>query len=92
MDDRVKIVLIEYIPDKLLVAYVAVDKHIALVPLHRQEVFKIARVGQQVKVDEKLNILLFPQYVLHKIRADEARAACNKNSFHISPSATRLRY
>ena len=92
VDDSVKIVLIEYIADKLFVAYITVDKHIAFVPLHGQQVFKVARVGQKIQIDEQLNILLLFEHILHKIRADEARAACNENSFHISPTAIRLRY
>ncbi len=59
VDDVIEIVLLEQAFHQLLVADVALHKHMAGVPFNVLQVFEVAGVGQLVEVDQQ-----YPGYFL----------------------------
>ena len=63
------------------IADIAWLKVVAGVIGHRQEIIKVAGIGQFI-IHHYLNVAIFLYHVLHKIGADEAGSACDQYIFH----------
>ena len=69
--------------DQPAVGHVAVDEPVPRLVLEPFEVVGVAGVGQGVEVRE-LNVRIHLQFQTHEVRADEATAAGDQDSFHDS--------
>src|SRR5712672_2330396 len=67
----------EEAPHQFPVADISVDEHVRRVVLERQEICRIARVGELVHVDDRVRALREP--VQDEIRAYEAGTACHQD-------------
>src|SRR5882672_10314166 len=67
----------EEAPHQFPVADIPVDEHVRRVVLERQEIRRIARVGELVQVDDRVCALSEP--VQDKIRTYEAGTACHQD-------------
>src|SRR5712671_5357580 len=70
-------VAFEEAPHQFPVADIPVDEHVRRVVLERQEICRIARVGELVHVDDRVRALREP--VQDEIRAYEAGTACHQD-------------
>src|SRR5712672_3388240 len=77
VNDGARRVSFEEAPDQLPVADIPVDEHVRRIVLERQEICRVARVGELVHVDDRVRTLREP--VQDEIRAYEAGTACHQD-------------
>jgi hypothetical protein len=87
IDDGTRLVGGQQLTNKGAVANIALDKYMPRVALQRSQILQIARVAQDVQVNNRL--ILGSQPVQHKIGANESGSAGHKNSHVFVSSAMR---
>ena len=83
VDDVIEIILLEQAFHQLLIADIALHKHMAGVALHVLQVFQIAGVGQLIQIDQQDLRLLF-EHIMHKVGTNKTGAAGDQIGFHKS--------
>ena len=81
VDDGAGLVLGQQLGNQIKVADIALHKSVAGIALQRGQVFKVARVGEFVEVDDGLVLqgVGGREPVQHKVGANETRAAGDQN-------------
>ena len=83
VDDAIEIILQKQLFHQGPVADIALHKHMAAVALYPLQVFQIARIGELIQVHQQ-DFVIFFQHVIHEVRANEPRAACDEIFFQCS--------
>ncbi len=78
--DRIGLVFVEQFRDEHFVADIALHEDMIRIVAHRLERIEIARVREQVEIDDA--IAAFAQKAEHEIAADKPGAAGDQKGFH----------
>ena len=94
MYDSVDVVFLKNTADGIFIADVRFDKSIIFSVFNAFEIFKVARIGQGIHIDNSYFVIIFSKHIVNIIGTDKTGAARYKVSSHsrclLSASATEL--